>query len=71
MNNHKNIKNEVEEVLREQVKEIAEEPETLEEADEERTVNTQDFGNQDEDDFKPQEVEELINIEEDKRSEPE
>ena len=67
----KNIESEVDEVLNEQVKEIVEEPEPIEELDEERTVNTSDFGNQDEDDFKPQEVEEMIDREEEKRGQEE
>lgn len=60
--------NENDEVFQEQLKEIKEEPESLEEVDEDRTVNTQDFGNQDESDFKPQEIEELIDEEEDRRA---
>jgi len=54
--------------LDEQVKEVFGELDDENESDEERTVNTQDFGNQNESDIKPEEAEEMIDEEEDKRT---
>jgi hypothetical protein len=56
------------EILEEQVREIVGEVPD-EDLDDERTVNTNDFGNQNESDIKPGEIEELIDEEEDRRKE--
>ena len=64
MNNQQNNNDTLSE---EQIKEITGEKETLEEMDEDRVMGTQDTSDKDPDDFKPQEVEELIDQEEDRR----